>query len=86
MIDQYVNSITKNSVALHLAFDEIIGGFVFIVAVIDNDTYTYEETKYKATDYRSAIKQFDETKEKFMYRHSTKTNKDYQINQMMDSL
>lgn len=64
MIEQYTNPITKNSVALHIAYDELLG-FAFIVAVVDNDNKQYEETKFKATDFRQAIKLYDETKKKF---------------------
>lgn len=65
MIEQYTNSITKNNVALYLVdTDE---GHAFVVVVDDADTMTYEETKFKATNFRSAIKYYDEVKEKFKH-------------------
>lgn len=65
MIEQYTNSVTKNNVALYLVdTDE---GHAFVVVVDDCDNMEYQETKYRATDFRSAIKHYDEVKEKFKH-------------------
>lgn len=64
MLEQYTNPATDNSVALFLV-DEGRFDYKFVVVVVNKSNNTYEETKYKAEDFRSAIKQYDEVKKQF---------------------